>query len=228
MGRDRAVVLVSGGMDSCVSAAIAQGTHDIAMLHFSYGQRTEARELKAFHDVAGALGAASRLVIRMGYLAAIGGSSLTDTSIPVSPADLGARDIPSSYVPFRNANLLSAAVSWAEVLGANAVFFGAVEEDSSGYPDCRKSFFQAFEAAVREGTRPTTEIHIITPVIGSTKAEIVRMGMELRAPLHLTWSCYQREDRACGVCDSCALRLRGFREAGVEDPIPYVTRPVYT
>ncbi len=227
MSRPRAVVLASGGMDSCVTAAIAARSFDLAMLHLNYGQKTEERELKAFHGVADALGAADRLVISMEHLARIGGSSLTDARIPVSAADLSAEGIPSSYVPFRNANFLAAAVSWAEVLGAEAVYVGAVEEDSSGYPDCRRRFFDAFEAAVREGTKPTTAIRLLTPIIGRTKAEIVRLGLELGAPLHLTWSCYQREDRACGVCDSCALRLRGFQRAGVEDPIPYETRPSY-
>lgn len=227
MPRPRAVVLASGGMDSCVTAAIAGRSFDLAMLHLNYGQRTEKRELKAFHGVADALGAADRLVISMEHLARIGGSSLTDARIPVSAADLLAAGIPSSYVPFRNANFLAAAVSWAEVLEAEAVYIGAVEEDSSGYPDCRRRFFDAFEAAVREGTKPTTGIRLVTPIIDRTKAEIVRLGLELGAPLHLTWSCYQREDRACGVCDSCALRLRGFQRAGVEDPIPYETRPSY-
>jgi 7-cyano-7-deazaguanine synthase len=163
----------------------------------------------------------------MSHLSVIGGSSLTDRSIPVAEADLNSRGIPSSYVPFRNANLLGVAVSWAEVIGASAVHVGAVEEDSSGYPDCRGAFFEAYQKAVELGTRPGSGIRIVTPLIGMTKKDIVEEGLRCGAPFHLTWSCYQAEELACGVCDSCALRLRGFREAGIEDPIPYVRRPVY-
>jgi 7-cyano-7-deazaguanine synthase len=227
MGRELAVVLASGGMDSCVTAAIARQTHDLAFLHANYGQRTQSRELAAFHHVADHFGVERRLVLSLDHLARIGGSSLTDASIPVSAADLTAPGIPSSYVPFRNANLLSVAVSWAEVLGATGIFIGAVEEDSSGYPDCRREFYDAFEAVIRAGTKPDTHIEIVTPVIRMSKKEIVRKGMDLAAPLHLTWSCYSREDVACGVCDSCALRLRGFQQAGVEDPLPYAVRPAY-
>lgn len=227
MGQERGIVLMSGGMDSCVTAAIARLTHEVCFLHLNYGQRTETRELKAFTDIADHFGA-RRLVISMEHLAKIGGSSLTDLALPVPPADLTRKDIPNSYVPFRNANLLSVAVSWAEVIGASAIFIGAVEEDSSGYPDCRREFFDAFEQAVRAGTRPGTRISLVTPVIGLTKKDIVAEGVRLGAPLHLTWSCYTREDVACGVCDSCALRLRGFRQAGVKDPIPYATMPEYS
>ena len=227
MPRDRAVVLLSGGMDSCVTAAIASQEHELALLHVNYGQRTEARELQAFHAIADHFRAAERLVVSLDHLVAIGGSSLTDRRIPVSEADLHSSGIPSSYVPFRNANFLSVAVSWAEVLKAGSVYVGAVEEDSSGYPDCRQEFFEAFEKVIRAGTKPSTMIEVVTPVIHRSKEEIVQQGIALRAPLHLTWSCYQREDQACGVCDSCALRLRGFQLAGVEDPLPYVTRPRY-
>jgi 7-cyano-7-deazaguanine synthase len=222
-----AVVLASGGMDSCVTVAIAQRSHRLALLHINYGQRTEKRELKAFNDLADHYEADHRLVISMEHLARIGGSSLTDISIPVSRAKFQAGSIPSSYVPFRNANLLAAGVSWAETLSARTLFVGAVEEDSSGYPDCRRAFFDAFEAVIAVGTRPTTSIKILTPVINYSKKDIVLKGVELGAPLHLTWSCYQREDVSCGVCDSCALRLRGFQQAGVPDPIPYAERPVY-
>lgn len=223
-----AVVLVSGGMDSCVTAAIAAQEHaELAFLHANYGQRTEARELRAFHELASHFGASRTLVVSLAHLAAIGGSSLTDRTVPVAPADLHSHSVPTSYVPFRNANLLSVAVSWGEVLGAPAVYVGAVEEDSSGYPDCRQSFFDAFAAVIREGTKPDTAMTLETPLIHMTKADIVRRGMELRAPLALTWSCYQREDVACGVCDSCALRLRGFQQAGFPDPIPYAVRPAY-
>jgi 7-cyano-7-deazaguanine synthase len=227
MVRDRAVVLVSGGMDSCVTAAIAHETHDIAVLHLNYGQRTEARELRAFHEVADFYEAGQRLVVSMEHLTAIGGSSLTDRSMPVTKADLDAKGIPSSYVPFRNANMLSVAVSWAEVIGARAIFVGAVEEDSSGYPDCRREFYDAFELAITAGTKPGTDIRILTPVIAMTKKEIVLKGVDLSAPLRLTWSCYEREDVACGECDSCALRLRGFQQAEIEDPLPYAVRPRY-
>lgn len=221
------VVLVSGGMDSCVTSALAHQEHEVAMLHLNYGQRTEQRELQSFQAIADFYGVQHRLVISMEHLAKIGGSSLTDPAIPVSAANLNNRKIPSSYVPFRNANMLSVAVSWAEVLGASSIWIGAVEEDSSGYPDCRKEFYEAFSKAVDAGTKPSTHISIRTPIIEMSKTEIVMRGMSLGAPLHLTWSCYQREDVACGVCDSCALRLRGFQFAGLEDPIPYSHRPHY-
>lgn len=228
MNRERiAVVLASGGMDSCVTTAIAAQEYSLALLHVNYGQKTERRELQAFNAIADHYGVERRLVVSMEHLAKIGGSSLTDPSIPVSKANLSSKDIPTSYVPFRNANMLSVAVSWAEVLGASAIFIGAVEEDSSGYPDCRREFYDAFEKVIGVGTKPTTSIKLVTPIIHMKKMEIVLRGVALGAPLHLTWSCYQREDLACGVCDSCALRLRGFQLAGVDDPIPYAHRPVY-
>jgi len=225
--KDLAVVAVSGGMDSCVTAAIANEKYEPAFAHINYGQRTEKRELKAFNDIADFYEVKERLVIDYTHLSIIGGSSLTDKNISVSKADLNNTEIPSSYVPFRNANILSACVSWAEVLNAKAIFIGAVYEDSSGYPDCRPEFFSAFENMIDLGTKPETKIKIETPIIHLSKAEIVKKGIELKAPLHLTWSCYQNEDEACGVCDSCALRLRGFQQAGIGDPIPYKTRPVY-
>jgi len=221
MNHETAVVLVSGGMDSCVSAAIAAREYRIAFLHLNYGQRTENRELKAFHDIASHYGVKQKLVVDVSHLAQIGGSSLTDRKIAVSGADLESREIPSSYVPFRNANILAIAVSWAEVIRASRIFIGAVEEDSSGYPDCRESFFTAFEKVIESGTKPETDIKIATPLIHLSKREIILIGIELLAPLHLTWSCYQDEDLACGVCDSCALRLRGFAQAEITDPIPY-------
>ena len=224
-GSRLAVCLVSGGMDSCVTAAIAHEENDeLAFLHVSYGQRTETREREAFEAVADYFRVASRLVISFDHLARIGGSSLTDSDIPVTAPDLASRAIPSSYVPFRNAHLLATAVSWGEVIGANAIYIGAVAEDSSGYPDCRPEFYEAFQEAINVGTKPDTHIVIKTPVIGMRKSEIVRTGLELGAPLHLTWSCYQESERACGNCDSCALRLRAFREAGITDPIPYMGR----
>ena len=225
--KELVVIAVSGGMDSCVTAAIANENYRLAFAHINYGQRTEKRELKAFNDIADYYRVKERLVIDYTHLSKIGGSSLTDKNIFVSKADLKNKAVPISYVPFRNANILSACVSWAEVMSAKAVFIGAVYEDSSGYPDCRPDFFSAFEKMIELGTKPETKIKIETPVIHLSKTEIIKKGIELKAPLHLTWSCYQNEDIACGVCDSCALRLRGFQKAGVEDPIPYVKRPSY-
>ena len=220
---ERAICLVSGGMDSCVTAAIAhKENEELAFLHVSYGQRTEERERQAFTALADHYGVKLRLVISLEQLAQIGGSSLTDPAMAVTPPDLTSRSIPSSYVPFRNAHLLAAAVSWAEVIGASAIYIGAVAEDSSGYPDCRPEFYAAFQNVIDLGTKPETNIRIRTPVIEMKKSEIVRRGLELGAPLDLTWSCYQASDVACGHCDSCALRLRAFREAGVADPIPYL------
>ena len=210
MEKPKAVVLVSGGMDSCVTAAIARETHELALLHASYGQLTEKRE---------------RLVVHLDHFAQIGGSALTDRKIAVPESNTGApvssNEIPVTYVPFRNAHFLAVAVSWAEVIGATAIFIGAVAEDSSGYPDCRPEYYRAFQQLVREGTRPETKIEIVTPVIRMRKWEIIRRGMELGAPLNRSWSCYQFEDEACGVCDSCRLRLAAFAEAGTSDPIAY-------
>src|ERR1035437_2514020 len=215
------IVLVSGGMDSCVTAAIASQDYVLAFLHVSYGQKTEERERKAFNDIADHYGVKQRLEISIEHLAKIGGSSLTDEKTEVSEASLASKEIPTSYVPFRNANMLSIAVSWAEVIRASAIYIGAVAEDSSGYPDCRPEFYDAFQKAIDAGTKPDTHIELRTPVIHMSKAEIVRRGIELDAPLNLTWSCYRSETLACGTCDSCALRLRGFQQAGVNDPIPY-------
>lgn len=222
-----AVIAVSGGLDSCVTATIAKQDYEIAFAHFNYGQKTEKRELKAFNQIADYYNVDKRLIIDYSHLSKIGGSSLTDKSIKISQADLKSEEIPTSYVPFRNANILSACVSWAEVLKAEAVFIGAVFEDSSGYPDCRPAFFAAFEKMIDLGTKPETSIKIATPIIHLSKAEIIKKGIELKAPIHLTWSCYQSEDKACGVCDSCAFRLRGFQQAGIEDPIKYKVKPNY-
>lgn len=222
-----AVVLASGGMDSCVTTAIANLDHRLAMLHVSYGQRTEAREVKAFHALADFYHAEYRLVCHLEHLRQIGGSSLTDVKMVVEQADLTRKGIPSSYVPFRNAHFLSIAVSWGEVLEARKIFIGAVAEDSSGYPDCRPEYYEAFNRVIAAGTKPETQLTIITPVIHMRKSEIVRRGQELGAPFELTWSCYQSDDLACGVCDSCALRLRAFAEAGIPDPILYAVRPSY-
>ena len=215
-------------MDSTLTAAIAKAeSKSLAALHLNYRHRTERRELQAFNEVADAFGITQRLVVDIEFLRTIGGSSLTDASIDVTKADLESTAVPSSYVPFRNGNFLSIAASWAEVIGAEAIYIGAVEEDSSGYPDCRRSFFDAFERAIDIGTKPDTHIRIVTPVIHLRKSEIVRESVRLGVPIEKTWSCYQSEDRACGVCDSCALRLRGFAEAGVVDPIDYRVRPQY-
>jgi 7-cyano-7-deazaguanine synthase len=210
-------------MDSAVTAALAAREHRLAFLHANYGQRTEAKELACFHALADHFGAEGRLVVDFTDLRQIGGSSLTDPSLPVREGEPVDGVVPTSYVPFRNAHLLAAAVSWGEVLGARALFVGAVWEDSSGYPDCRPEFYRAFEEAVRLGTRPGTSLRILTPVITMSKAEIVRQGLALGVPFGKTWSCYQGEDTACGACESCRLRLRGFREAGAADPIPYRT-----
>jgi 7-cyano-7-deazaguanine synthase len=222
MTRTTGIVLISGGMDSCVTAAIArEESSELAFLHVSYGQRTEARERKAFNEIADHYRVEKRLDISIEHLAKIGGSALTDDNITVTEANLESKDIPSSYVPFRNANMLSIATSWAEVIGASSIYIGAVAEDSSGYPDCRPEFYAAFQKTIDAGTKPDTRIEIRTPIIHLAKAEIVKKGIELNAPLHLTWSCYRSEDLACGTCDSCALRLRGFSQAGVEDPMQY-------
>jgi 7-cyano-7-deazaguanine synthase len=218
-----AVVCVSGGMDSALCAALAAREHRLAFLHASYGQRTEDQELRCFHALADHFAAETRLVVEFPALRQIGGSSLTDAAIPVREGEPLAGMVPTSYVPFRNAHLLAAAVSWGERIGARAVFVGAVWEDSSGYPDCRPEFYRAFEEAVRLGTRPETSIRIVTPVIRLSKAEIVRQGLALGVPFEKTWSCYQASERACGRCESCRLRRRGFRESGLVDPIPYET-----
>jgi len=216
----RAIILLSGGMDSCVCAAMAARDHDAAAVHVSYGQRTEERERRSFLAICERLGIRDRLIVRNDALRAIGGSALTDPEIAVPESAAVEHEIPVTYVPFRNAHFLAVAVSWAEVLGASEVYIGAVEQDSSGYPDCRPTYYRAFNQVVKEGTKEG-RIKIVTPLIGLRKAEIVALGLELGAPFDLTWSCYSREDRACGVCDSCVLRLRAFREAGVGDPIAY-------
>jgi 7-cyano-7-deazaguanine synthase len=210
-------------MDSAVTAALAAREHRLAFLHANYGQRTEAKELACFHALADRFAAERRLVVDFSDLRQIGGSSLTDPGLPVREGEPVQGVVPTSYVPFRNAHLLAAATSWREVIGARAIFVGAVWEDSSGYPDCRPEFYRAFEEAVRLGTRPETSLRIVTPVISMSKAEIVRQGLALGVPFALTWSCYQAEETACGACESCRLRLRGFREAGAADPIPYRT-----
>jgi 7-cyano-7-deazaguanine synthase len=221
-------VLLSGGMDSCVTAALATRDHQVAALHSDYGQRTEARERRAFEEVSDRLEISRRLLIDQRYLSRIGGSALTDAAIETPDADLAAAlegEIPATYVPFRNAHFLAAAVSWAEVIGAEKVFIGAVEQDSSGYPDCRPEYYRVFDELIEVGTKPSTKIKIEAPLIGLSKAEIVRRGMEIGAPLELSWSCYRDSAEACGRCDSCALRLRAFAQAGEADPLRYANWP---
>lgn len=228
-----AVVLLSGGMDSCVCAALAVrdlGVERVAAMHISYGQRTEAREARSFTAICNRLGTVQRMLLRNPALRQIGGSALTDESIAVPEAGeiqkIGT-EIPVTYVPFRNAHFLSAAVSWAEVLGARKIYIGAVEQDSSGYPDCRPAYYRAFDEAIKTGTREGN-IEIVTPLIAMRKGEIVGLGLELNAPFELTWSCYSEQEAACGVCDSCILRLRAFEQAGAVDPIPYARQRVLT
>jgi 7-cyano-7-deazaguanine synthase len=220
--KPRSVVLLSGGMDSCVCAALAARDSDAAALHINYGQRTAERERLSFERICDHLDIRRRMVIRNEALGLIGGSALTDEDIAVPEAgeQIGA-DIPVTYVPFRNAHFLSAAVSWAEVLDAEHIYIGAVEQDSSGYPDCRPAYYQAFNAVIKAGTREG-KIRVVTPLIALRKVEIVRLGLELGAPFDLTWSCYSREDNACGVCESCVLRQRAFADAEAHDPIPYL------
>jgi 7-cyano-7-deazaguanine synthase len=225
----KGIVLLSGGMDSCVCTAIARerhGAENLGLLHAGYGQRTQGRERRAFEDIADFYSVRDRLVVQLDHFRAIGGSALTDPNVSVPENELSAAGpnggtIPVTYVPFRNAHFLSVAVSWAEATGAGAIYIGAVAEDSSGYPDCRSEYYRAFQELIRVGTRPETKIEIVTPVITLKKSEIIQRGIELGAPLHLTWSCYQSENTACGACDSCLLRLRAFAEAGVPDPIAY-------
>ena len=216
-----AVVLASGGLDSCVTATLASREYQIAMLHTMYGQRTQQRELKAFNDIAQELKAWKTLTIKMDHFSAIGGSALTDSRLAVPETGIDSTAIPVTYVPFRNANLLAAAVSWAEVIGAIKVFIGVNQVDSSGYPDCRAEFIDAFNRAIELGTKPDTRIAIEAPLINLDKDGIVKLGMKLDAPFIKSWSCYQNEDHACGLCDSCRLRLKGFASAGIADPIPY-------
>ena len=221
--QSRAVVLLSGGMDSCVCAALAARDHDTAAVHISYGQRTEERERQSFLAICRRLSIHNKLMVRNEALRAIGGSALTDEAIAVPESETVGQTIPVTYVPFRNAHFLAVAVSWAEVLGGEKVYIGAVEPDSSGYPDCRPAYYKAFNEVVKMGTKEGN-IEVVTPLIAMRKIEIVRLGLELGAPFDLTWSCYSRQDEACGVCDSCVLRMRAFEAAGMQDPIAYAAR----
>lgn len=220
--KEIAVVLLSGGMDSAVCAALAKKSgYEIAALHLNYGQRTEIKELECFNNLCEHFDVQHRLIVDVTHLSKIGGSSLTDMKIDVPIANLESNEIPPTYVPFRNANILAIGVSWAEVINARYIYIGAMEQDSSGYPDCRKTFFDSYNEMLKLGTKPDTKIDIITPIINNTKEDIVRIGTELGVPFSYTWSCYKNDDEACGVCDSCALRLRGFSKMGIVDPIKY-------
>lgn len=220
--KNMAICLISGGMDSCVSACIAKKNHDeIIAIHISYCQRTFERELKAFNNISDYLNINKRYAVELSYFRDVGGSALTDYNIAVPENSLSTNEIPDSYVPFRNANFLSIATSFAEATGANSIYIGANQLDSSGYPDCREEFFNVFNELISKGTKPSTSIKIITPLINMAKSQIVKKGIELNAPLRLTWSCYKNSQKACGVCDSCLLRLKGFKEAGIKDPIEY-------
>ncbi|MBC7196319.1 MAG: 7-cyano-7-deazaguanine synthase QueC [Deferribacterales bacterium] len=224
----KAVVLVSGGLDSCVTAAVAKDLgYNLCLLHVNYGQLTEKRELRAFNDIAEYYKVKEKLIVDISYLKDIGGSALTDEKIDVEEGSLNRVGIPKTYVPFRNANILAIATSWAEVIACEKIFIGAVEEDSSGYPDCRKVFYEAFNNLLKVGVNPENNIEVITPLIELKKKDIVLLGKKLNAPLHLTWSCYKSEDLACGNCDSCFLRLRGFKETNIKDPIPYSSFPEF-
>ena len=218
--RPLAIVLVSGGLDSCVAATVAARDRHLAFLHLNYRQRTEARELRAFEDLASHFNVDRRLIVDVSFMQQIGGSSLLDTDLPIPESDCKADQLPTTYVPFRNANILGIAVAWAEVIGASSIFIGAHEEETA-YPDCRREFFAAYERMIAAGTRLDHPILVRTPLIDMDKAAIVRRGLELNAPFHLTWSCYQNEEMACGRCHSCRLRRRGFDTAGIENPIPY-------
>lgn len=227
--KELAVCLVSGGMDSLVCAAIANETHEnLAFLHLNYGQKTEKRELESFQKIADFYNVPVNLrkIIDVTFLKQIGGSSLTDDAIEVKKYQGDSEEIPDSYVPFRNTHIISMAVSWAEVVGAKKIYIGAVYEDSSGYPDCTPKYYEAINNLIKVGTK-NGDIEVVTPVIYLKKDQIVQKAVELKAPLVHSWSCYERNDKACGVCDSCALRLRGFEKAGVVDPIEYAQRPSY-
>lgn len=221
MKKSNAIVLVSGGMDSALTVAYAGKKHTLNFLHINYGQKTQRRELKSFYDLADYYKVRNKLVVDISHLKDIGGSSLTDRKVKISKADLKNKKIPTSYVPFRNANILAVAVSWAEVINAKKIYIGAVDEDSSGYPDCRTEFFDSFNMMIKKGSKPGSGIKIVTPIINFSKKDIVLNSIKLQVPLNLSWSCYKENKTACGVCDSCALRLRGFQQAGISDPIPY-------
>jgi len=221
MNIKKAVVLTSGGMDSLITTAIAKNENDeIYLLHANYGQRTEQKELDSFHNIANYFKPKDVMIINIDYLVQIGGNSLTDKNMDIPKNELS-DSVPNTYVPFRNGNLISIAASWAEVLGAQKIYIGAVEVDSSGYPDCRKEFYIKLESAINAGTKDDTNIQICTPIIDKMKSEIIKIGAQLNIPFDLSWSCYENNDIACAECDSCLLRIKAFKEAGIKDPIPY-------
>jgi len=219
MKKEKAIVLVSGGLDSCVTAALATRNYETYFLHTNYKQLTAKREKKAFLDIANYYNVKKKMIVDINYLQQIGGSSLTDKDIKIYDETMDS--IPNTYVPFRNANLLAIAVAWAEVVGARAIFIGAMEEDSAGYPDCREEFFEKYNQMIEPGTKPDTHIEVKTPIIHNTKSEVVKIGKELNTPFGLTWSCYQNSKKACGMCESCKLRINAFKKAGLKDEIPY-------
>jgi len=225
----RAVVLASGGMDSATAAYEAQtrGYDHLYLLHTSYGQNTEDREYECASALADHVDAADFLHVETGHLTQIGASSLTDDSMDVTDADTDSDEIPTSYVPFRNANLLSMAVSYAEANDCGAVFIGAHSEDFSGYPDCRPAFFDAFQGVIDAGTKPDTDIDLVAPFVEWSKTDIAERGVELGVPYEDTWSCYRDDEPACGTCDACAFRLEAFQRIGERDPIEYAERPTY-
>ncbi len=218
---NKAIVLVSGGMDSLITAAIAkQECDEVYFLHLNYGQKTEVRELRSFRKMKEFFKPKDVLIVEVSYLKDIGGSSLTDENMEIQDFD-GSDEVPTSYVPFRNAHLITIATSWAEVIGANRIYIGAVEEDSSGYPDCCENFYKAMEKAVDLGTKDETKIEIITPIIHKKKSEIIKLVTNLCFPLKLNLSCYKNNDISCGKCDSCVLRINAFKASGIKVPIPY-------
>jgi len=218
----RAVCLLSGGMDSATLAYLARERgFSILALHFNYGQRTERKERACARTIAGLLNAEEFQEVDLAYLAAFGASSLTDHTLPVDCYRADREGIPNTYVPFRNGNLLSIATSYAEARGAGAIFIGVQSQDYSGYPDCRPAFIEAFQKAVETGTRSGTAIRIHTPFIHMNKREILMEGIRMNVPYEHTWSCYQDEDVACGVCGACHFRKTAFSLVGMRDPIPY-------
>ncbi|NYT07016.1 MAG: 7-cyano-7-deazaguanine synthase QueC [Methanomicrobiales archaeon] len=218
----RAICLVSGGMDSATLAYHARDQgYDLICLHFNYGQRTEGKERASAQKIADLLGAEEFIEVDLAYLTRFGGSSLTDHRLAVDRFRDDREGVPNTYVPFRNANLLSIATSCAEARGAGAVFIGVQSQDYSGYPDCRPQFIEAFQRVVDTGTRDETRITIKAPFLNMTKQDILALGRTLGVPYEHTWSCYQNEERACGVCGACHFRKAAFEALGMKDPIPY-------
>ena len=219
--KKKAVCIMSGGMDSTLCAyMMRQEGYEIVGVHFNYAQRTEKKELACFENICDALGVEERYVLDMSFFKQLGASALTDASIEVPTSGIE-EGVPVTYVPFRNGIFLSMASAIAEKEGAEAIAIGVVEEDSSGYPDCREAYIKSMQESVNLGTKESTRIEIKMPLVHLKKSQIVQKALELGVPLELTWSCYKNEEKACGVCDSCRLRLNGFAQAGVVDPITY-------